>query len=272
MTPPLQRRRTLLALAGLGLPAIARAQVPAQTPPTPAPSVPSVIAPPGPTPPLPTPALPATPAPAPAAPTPAAPTPGTPTAARPVGPNAIDKTKAYYVFYNQQIDIASMRALSRQLANLVEAGVEDITLAINSPGGLLAAALNTFDFITALPARINTHAQGLVLSSATVLFLAGQQRSADRDSRFLFHPAQVTVTGTLTEQQLRDQLSAFNMVGDQVAQIYRERTHLTDDDVQRFARETVIYTADQAKSFGVVQSVGDLRIPGEGKAKILFLD
>lgn len=259
MALPVNRRRTLLALAGLALPAAARAQGPATPPPAALPELPTVVAPP-----------------APAVVPPSMPSPRRAgPAVRPASPpdaGAIDKTKAYYLFYNQQIDAASMKSLSRQLAKLVEGGVEEITLVINSPGGLLAAALNSFDFITSLPAKISTHGQGLVLSSANILFLAGQQRSADRNSRFLFHPAQVTVSGLLSGQQLRDQLSVLDMVDDQVAQIYRDRTHITDQDLRRFEQETVIYTADQAKAFGVVQTVADLRIPGESKARILFLD
>jgi hypothetical protein len=34
----------------------------------------------------------------------------------------------------------------------------------------------------------------------------------------------------------------------------------------------VIYTAEQARAYGVVQTVSDLRIPGEGKAKIILLN
>jgi ATP-dependent protease ClpP protease subunit len=264
MTDLVKRRRTLLMLAGIAVPAVARGQVP--TPPAATPTVPPVVAPPtvAPTITAPTVTAPTLPVPGLAAP-----------AVRPVAPlapGAIDKSKAYYLFYNQQTDVASMRNLSRQLANLVEAGVEEITLVINSPGGLLAPVLNAYAFITALPVRISTHGQGLVLSSATVLFLAGQQRSSDRDTRFLFHPAQVTVAGVLTGQQIQDQLSALTMVNDQVAQIYRDRTHIGDEDIKRFQRETVIYTAEQARQFGVVQTVGDLSLPGEGKARILFLD
>jgi ATP-dependent protease ClpP protease subunit len=191
----------------------------------------------------------------------------------PVPVTAIDKTKSYYVFFDQTIDVASMRTLRRQLANLVEAGVSDITLVIDSPGGLVDPMLITYSFIRALPSKINTHAQGFVQSAATLLFLAGQERSADRSARFLFHPSQSPVTaGVMGEQQIRERLTAFDTVGDVMAEIYRDRTNLSGAEIERFARETVIYTAEQALTSGVIQVVSDLRIPGEGKAKILFVD
>ena len=185
---------------------------------------------------------------------------------------AIDKTKSYYLFFDQTIDVASMRTLRRQLANLVEAGVSEITLVLDSPGGLIDPMLITYSFILALPATINTHAQGFVQSAATLLFLAGQKRSADRNARFLFHPSTASVSGVMGEQQVRERLTAFDVVTEVLAQIYRDRTTLAASEIDRFARETVIYTAEQALAAGVVQTVADLRIPGEGKAKIMFLD
>jgi ATP-dependent protease ClpP protease subunit len=255
MTGRTSRRGALFFLAGIGLPALARAQN--------TPVVPPVATPP--LPPATTPATP-TPSPAPAAAAPARPAPATPP------PAAIDKTKSYYVFFDQAIDVASMRNLRRQLANLVEAGVSEITLVINSPGGLIGPMLITYSFILALPAKISSHAQGFVESAATLLFLAGQERSADRNARFLFHPSQSTINGVLNEQQFRERMNAFDVVMDVTAQIYRDRTHLQNPEIERFAHETVIYTAEQAQAAGVVHTIADLRIPDAGKSKILFLD
>jgi ATP-dependent Clp protease protease subunit len=247
MTHNLGRRGAFLLLAGAAVPVLARAQdlpfAPHVTPPV----VPPIASP--------------------------APPPAT-TATRPpiVATTAIDKTKSYYLFFDQTIDVASMRALRRQLANLVEAGVSEITLVLDSPGGLIDPMLITYSFILALPATINTHAQGFVQSAATLLFLAGQKRSADRNARFLFHPSTASVSGIMGEQQVRDRLTAFDVVAEVLAQIYHDRTSLPASEIERFTHETVIYTAEQALAAGVVQSVADLRIPGEGKAKIMFMD
>jgi ATP-dependent Clp protease protease subunit len=196
----------------------------------------------------------------------------TPPRAPPTPVAALDKTKAYYLLFDQIIDVNTMRALRRQLATLVEAGVSDITLVIDSPGGLIEPMLITYSFILALPAKINTHAQGFVQSAATALFLAGQERSADRNARFLFHPTLSSVAGVMGEQQMRERLTAFDVIAEVMAQIYRDRTNLPGPEIERFGREEVIYTANQAQASGVIQTVADLRIPGDGKAKILFLD
>ncbi len=194
--------------------------------------------------------------------------------ARPVAPvtTGIDKTKIYYLFFEQAIDINSMRALRRQLAALVEAGVTQIVLVVNSAGGNVLQSLITYSFIRSLPARIDTHAQGFVASAANLLFLAGEERSADRSARFVFHPSQTTLPGLLNEQQIHEQLTEVDTVADMSEQIYHERTTLSAADIQRFSQGEVIYTADQAKQNGIVQTVADLKVPGGQTAKILFMD
>jgi len=199
-------------------------------------------------------------------------TPAPPVARPVVPPSAIDKTKAYYVFFEQNIDIASMRTLRQQLANLVEAGVSEITLVIASGGGQIEPALIAYSFIQALPAKINTHAEGFVQSAATLLYLAGEERSADRNAQFVFHPSQATVSGLLVEEQIRERLDVFRTIVAIDAQIYHDRTKLPDAEFERFTRETVTYTAEQARGFGIVQTVADLRLPGEGRSRVLFLN
>lgn len=54
--------------------------------------------------------------------------------------------------------------------------------------------------------------------------------------------------------------------------IYRERTKLSDADIQRMQRGTVAFDAERAKELDIVQDVADLRIPGEQKAKIIFVE
>lgn len=240
------RRGALLLLAGAVIPAVARAQGTPLVPPVTPPTIPPITS-------------------------PVAPQTGPPRPI-PLPATAIDKTKVYYVFFDQTLDVASMRTLRRQLATLVEAGVSEITLVIDSPGGQLEPTLITYSFILALPARINTHAQGFVQSAATLLYLAGQARSADRGARFLFHPSQALVTGLMDEKQVLERAQSFDIVKSVVTQIYHDRTTLPASETERFEHDTVVYTAEQARTFGVVQTVADLRIPGDGKAKILFLD
>ena len=244
--PAISRRLGILVLAGAVVPVLARAdgETPLSRTLSPQPNVP----PPG-----------------------AAPT-GSPLASAPAVPGAIDKSKTYYVFFSQNIDAASMRALRRQLTLLVEAGVTRITIVINSLGGAIGPMLITYSFIRALPATIDTHVQSIVASAATMLFLAGQQRSADRNARFLFHPIATTIAGTFDSTAMRDQMDQLAVAEDTVLAIYKDRTKLSDQELQRFDHGQVTYDADQARRSGVIQTVADLKIPGDQAARMVFLD
>jgi ATP-dependent Clp protease protease subunit len=247
----------MLLLASAALPAAARAQDTTPPPPAITPPTPTVQAPQQP-------AAPAPIIPAPALPRPAVAT--TPAA------SAIDRTKRYFIFFANAIDVNSMKALRRELTTLVEAGVQDILLSIHSAGGLIDPMLATYSFIRALPARVDTHASSFVMSAATTLFLAGENRSADHTARFLFHPSTVPVMGTLNGPQIQDRLNQYDIVDGVTRQILHDRTTLTDDQINRFNREETYFTADQARESGIVQTVKDLHIPGPDKARIVFVD
>ena len=109
-------------------------------------------------------------------------------------------------------------------------------------------------------------------SAATTLFLAGQARTADRNARFLFHPTQTSFNGTATAQETRDRLAMFGTVNSVVADIIHDRTAVPREEVERFERQEVFYTAQQALEAGIVQEVADLRIPGDGQARTVFLE
>ena len=246
-------RRATLALLAAGLPMAARAQSAPASPPAPQ-TAPASPPPQGTVPAVPAPVLP-------------------PRPVLPLQPAAaIDKSKTYYVFFEQQIDVNTMRGLRRQLATLAEAGVAQVTLVIDSPGGQVEPMLVAYSFIRALPMIVSTHAQGFAQSAATALFLAGKDRSADRNARFLFHQATSMVAGTLNEVQLRERVIAMQNVEAAVDEIYQDRTKLSDDQVKQFSNGEVIFTAEQARQQGIVDTVADLKIPGGDTARMLFLD
>jgi len=253
----LSRRRTLLLLTSAMIPAAAYAdELSAQISPTPTPT--------------PTPSLPG----GFRLPTPVTPPSSTPVsnAAPPVsslGP--IDKTKAYFMFFQRNIDLVSAKALRTDLVALVEGGVTDITLIINSPGGLLAPSLQLYSLIRSLPVKIKTHGQGIVASAANLLMLAGEERTADKVTRFFFHPSQSPIIGTFNSVQFDDQLLVMREYENMLAEIYRERTKIPEADIDRFKHGSVPYDAAKALEYGVIHKIHPLEIPSQ-KAKLVFAD
>ena len=250
-----------MALGAAAIPGVAIAQtVTPLAPPSLAPALPATVAPP-----------------APGAPgVPVAPPPPATLSAPAIGgahPLAnVDKTKSYYLFFQQQIDLNTTKSLRNYLVQLVEEGASDITIVINSNGALVMPALNLYSLIRALPTQIKTHGQNFVQSAANIIFLAGAERSADADAKFLFHPSQAQIFGLFNSMQSEDQLRQINDVEATLAGIYKGRTGLADADLAVFRQRSIVYDADAALKNGIVQRVGDLQIPGDKKAKLVFVD
>ena len=252
----LNRRRALLLLTGAILPAAAYAdEVSTPLSPTPTPTTPTLPG--GFRLPIPVTSPSATPAPSAA------------TTASSLGP--IDKTKAYFIYFQRSIDLISAKALRTDLVALVEGGVTDITLVINSPGGLLAPSLQLYSLIRSLPAKIKTHGQGIVASAANLLMLAGENRTADSTTRFFFHPSQSPIIGTFNSVQFDDQVLVMREYENMLADIYRERTKIPEGDIDRFKHGSVPYDAAKALEYGVIHKIHALEIPSQ-KAKLVFVD
>jgi ATP-dependent protease ClpP protease subunit len=84
-------------------------------------------------------------------------------------------------------DISESRAI--KLIDLcfdaVAKSYNEIYLAISSLGGSTHSGIALFNYLKALPITLTTHNLGTVDSASVVVFLAGQNRFACKDSRFL---------------------------------------------------------------------------------------
>ena len=88
----------------------------------------------------------------------------------------------------------------------------------------------------------------------------------------MFHPTTALVAGTLNEDQVRERTEQFALSEGTFAQVYRERTRLGDAEIASFSHGQHFYSAPEALDRGIVQSVGPLELPGDGKTRVLFLD
>ncbi|MBV8392312.1 MAG: ATP-dependent Clp protease proteolytic subunit [Alphaproteobacteria bacterium] len=182
----------------------------------------------------------------------------------------IDKAKPYYLYFQRSIDLVSAKQLRDTLVKLVEAEVTDITLVLNSVGGLVAPTLQLYSLIRSLPITIKTHGQGLVASSATILILAGEERTAEKNTRFMLHAMSGSLVTQLNTPQFEEQIQMFHDQEEFFEQIYKERTGIPAADLAKSKHETVYYNADTATKNGIISKIVALKVPP--KAKLVFFD
>jgi ATP-dependent protease ClpP protease subunit len=194
----------------------------------------------------------------------------TPGAAAAPNLGQIDKTKPYFLYFERSIDVLSARHLRDTLVKLAEADVQDITLVLNSPGGIVAPTLHLYNLIRSLPVTIKTYGQDMVASSATILMLAGEQRTADKKTRFWFHGMSGPLITQINTAQFEEQMQMFREQENFFDQIYRERTKIPAADLAKLKHETVTYDADTAIQHGIISAIEPLKVPV--KAKLVFFD
>lgn len=96
-----------------------------------------------------------------------------------------------------------MHDLRADIENSLSAGDKVVRIELNSIGGDLPAAIETFEYLRGLSAQgvsVITVVREECSSSCTVLFAAGQKRMALSSATFLFH--RVEVSGTASPANL----------------------------------------------------------------------
>jgi len=159
-----------------------------------------------------------------------------------------------------------------QVANLIVAQMlyldredptKDISLYINSPGGIVYAGLAVYDTMQLVRASVRTIAVGATASMATVLLAAGTKgkRSALPNATIHMHPAGGGSRGYAqdVEIQARELLRLHRKIHHILAHHTGQAVEKVADDFER----DYYMTANEAKTYGLVDEVlpGPVDIP-----------
>jgi ATP-dependent protease ClpP protease subunit len=155
-------------------------------------------------------------------------------------------------------------------------GAARIVLDISSPGGDVEAAVQTYLRLSSLPVELVTHSSGEVSSMATVLYLAGQWRTANSSAEFLFHPTRLLLrTGDiLTAADLREMrlnaersrrtsemlwldahISELARDDRRIRSIVVERTGMTEGEALTLMESAKPISATEATGLGIVHEI-----------------
>ncbi len=146
--------------------------------------------------------------------------------------------------------IAQLLFLEREDAD------KDIEMYINSPGGSLTAGLAIYDTMRLIKPDVATFCAGMAASAASVLLTGGTKgkRFALPYSKVIIHQPWVSQMGgqaTDLEIHARDLIKSRRVLAD----IYVETTGQTLERIERDLERDYIMTADEAVTYGIVDSV-----------------
>lgn len=161
------------------------------------------------------------------------------------------------IFLGTPIDDSVANLVTAQLLFLeAEDPEKDISLYINSPGGLISAGMAIYDTMQYIRPDITTICIGQAASMGALLLAAGTpgKRFALPNSRILIHqPTMSGLTGQATDIDIHAR--EILRLRESMNQILARHTGQSLEKIQRDVERDYIMTADQAHEYGVVDQV-----------------
>ena len=155
-------------------------------------------------------------------------------------------------------------AIEDHLANLVIAQLlflesedpeKDISLYINSPGGVVTAGLAIYDTMQYLKAPVSTICIGMAASMASVLLAAGAKgkRFALPNSRIMIHQGSAGFRGNTPDVEI--QMREVMHLTDRLTRILAGHTGQTPEKVKADSERDFYMGAEEAKAYGLIDEV-----------------
>jgi ATP-dependent Clp protease protease subunit len=164
--------------------------------------------------------------------------------------------KERIIFITGPIDDAVSTVVCAQLLFLEsENAKKDVSLYINSPGGLVTSGLAIYDTMQFIRPPVSTLCIGQAASMASLLLAAGQKemRHALPNARVMVHQPSGGFRGQASDIQLHAQ--EILKLKRRLNEIYGRHTDQDPDAIEVALERDNFMTADQAAEFGIIDSV-----------------
>lgn len=164
--------------------------------------------------------------------------------------------KERIVFLGDEINDVSASLVVAQLLFLEsEDPDKDIMLYINSPGGSISAGMAIYDTMQYIKPDVSTICVGMAASMGAFLLAAGAKgkRLALPNSEIMIHQPMGGAQGQATD--IKIQAEHILKLKDKINRILAERTGQPLEKIQRDTERDFWMSAEEAKSYGVIDDV-----------------
>jgi len=162
------------------------------------------------------------------------------------------------IFLGTQVDEISANRVCAQLLVLSARDPRaDISLCINSPGGLVTAGLAIYDTMQMIPNDVSTLAMGFAASMGQFLLAIGAKgkRCALPNARIMMHQPSAGVGGTTADIAIQAENHEFMKKA--IERITAEHTGQSEETISRDGDRDRWFTAEQAREYGMIDRVVD---------------
>lgn len=164
------------------------------------------------------------------------------------------------VFIDGEINDTSANLVVAQILFLESENPEkDISIYINSPGGSVTAGLAIYDTMQYVKCPIQTICLGQAASMGAFLLAGGSKgkRYALPSSRVMIHQPWGGVEGQ--ESDISIQAKEIGRLKELTVKHFSEHTGKNEDEVRKDMERDFFMTAQDAKAYGIIDSVMDRR-------------
>lgn len=164
--------------------------------------------------------------------------------------------KERIIFLGVPLDDNVANVVMAQMLHLeAEDPEKDIQLYINSPGGVVTAALAVYDTMQFIKSPVSTICIGQAASAAAVLLLAGEKgkRFSLPNSRVMLHQPSGDVSGTTIDVEIhsREMVRIRALLNEIIAKHTGQEVKKVEKDTER----DFILSAKEAKEYGIVDEI-----------------
>ena len=182
-----------------------------------------------------------------------------------------------YIVEEHKLNVATMDVFSRlmmdriifvgteidnDVANIVQAQLlylqslddkADISLYLNTPGGIVSAGLGIYDTMQLIKPNVNTICTGLAASMGSILLVAGKERSILPHAKVMIHQPLGGVAGQASDILI--EAEEIKKCRDELCNILAEHTKQPFDHVFQDMDRDHWFTAQEAIDYGLVDKI-----------------
>ena len=160
------------------------------------------------------------------------------------------------IFLGTQIDDYTANVIQAQLLYLDTSDPgKDISIYINSPGGVVYAGLGIYDTMQYISSNVSTICTGIAASMASVILVAGAagKRYALEHARVMMHQPMGGMQGQATDMEIT--VRQILKLKEELYHIIAKHSGRTYEDIERDSDRDYWMTAPEAQTYGMIDEV-----------------
>lgn len=140
----------------------------------------------------------------------------------------------------------TIESLSEQIKNMTD--VNEINVYINSYGGELSEGLAIYNALKQHKAIVNTYVMGFACSSASLIFMSGNNRYISKSSMLMIHNAICSCYGN--SDDMRAMAETLDKMNGAIRNVYADNINISIDDLKTLLDKETFLNYEECVNYG----------------------